>query len=110
MLFEIRLVMNDSLIDFIMVLVEVRWVANYQFIEEGTNAINISSSIMALAHKNLWAHVLWGATERVGPLSFWDNFRQSKICNFNMAVNINKNILWLDISVDDVLIMEVFQT
>ncbi len=37
-------------------------------------------------------------------------FGQTKVSDFDMPININKDVLWLDVSVDYVLLVEILQT
>jgi len=46
----------------------------------------------------------------VRPISLWDDLRQAEVCDLDMAINVDKDILRLDIAIDYVSIMEVFET
>ena len=65
---------------------------------------------MALAHKDLWAHVLGRPTEGVAPLTVLDDLGQTKVRDLNVSVDIYQDILRLDVSVDNILIMQVLKT
>ena len=65
---------------------------------------------MASFLDHLRRHVLSTATEAVGDLpGFESKLGQSEISNFDMAIMINQEILRFEISVDDILLMQVHQ-
>ena len=109
MLCVLWLIVDNASINLVMVLIEMRWEANYKFIEQSTYAIDVCSSVMTLAKKDLRAHVFGRSTKRVRSLPLRDDFGQTKIRNLNMPVNINEYILRLDIPVDNIHVMEVLQ-
>jgi len=47
----------------------------------------------------------------VGVRSYWDTKspRQSKICEFNVSVGINEQVLWFEISMKDTMAVTVVQ-
>ena len=50
MFFELRLIVDDAFVNFVVILIEMRWKSYDQLIEESTNAIDIGSSVMTLTH------------------------------------------------------------
>jgi len=41
----------------------------------------------------------------------WRNdLRKTKVGNFQMAININQDVLWLDVSINDVHVMQMLKT
>lgn len=63
MFFVLGLTINNTFVDFIVVLVEVRWEADHKLIKQRTQTVNVSFSIVTLAKENLWAHVLRRSAE-----------------------------------------------
>lgn len=50
MFFELRLVVDDAFVNFVVILIEMRRESYDKLVEESTNAIDIGSSIMSLTH------------------------------------------------------------
>ena len=50
MFFELRLIVDDAFVNFVVILIEMRWKSYDQLVEESTNAIDIGSSVMSLTH------------------------------------------------------------
>ena len=63
MLLIFRLTIHNTLINFIVILIEMRREADDELIEEGAEAVNIRLSIMPLPEQYLGTHVLGRATE-----------------------------------------------
>lgn len=64
-----------------------------------------------LLSEHLRRHVLRtaavGRGQVVGPDSC---FAETEICDFEVSVHIDHDVLWLDVAVDDVLPVEILQT
>ena len=61
---------------------------------------------MPRSHNHLWREVFWCATERVWLLTILlHDFGQSKVSEHDVAVVIQQNIFWLQVTVDDVAFM-----
>ena len=110
MLLVLWLLIKNSLVYFFVVLIEVRRETNDELVQQSACAVNIRSSVMALTHEYFRAHVLGRATERVRSLALRYNFRQSKISNLNVAIDVNKYILRLDVSIHNFLLVQVLET
>lgn len=59
--------------------------------------------------QDLWGHVLKSATDSIGSGSLGQAAGQTKVCQFQMASFIQKDILHLHIPMDDAQIMEIAQ-
>lgn len=64
--------------------------------------INLGA-LIPLVQKNFWSDVSWGTTLIKDLLSRLDEFRHSKVCNLDSSFSIQKEIVKLDVSVNDVL-------
>ena len=66
---------------------------------------------MALLHDHFRRHILGASTKWVSPVIDRGNFgfRQAKISNVSMAINVNHNILRLKVSVNDVVFVDLLQ-
>ena len=63
---------------------------------------------MPSAH--LWSHVLDGAAERLGERpAFLEDFAEAEVNKFDISVLVEHDVLGLEVSVDDVHGMEVFE-
>ena len=87
MFFIFWLIVDNAFVYLIMILVEMWWKANDQFIKKCTDTIDVRSSIMSLPKQYLGAHVLWRSTKRMGPLSLEYDLGKAKVCDFDMAID-----------------------
>ncbi len=66
---------------------------------------------MSFSHDHFRRHVLRTSTETVGSV-IWGEviwFCQSEICNLDVPINSNKNILWFEVSVNNSFLMQVLK-
>ena len=89
MLFVFWLIVHDAFVYLIMILVEMRWKANDQFIKKCTDTIDVRSSIMSLPEQYLGAHVLWRSAKRMRPLFLGYDLGKAKVCDFDMAIDVD---------------------
>ena len=67
---------------------------------------------MPLFDDDLRGHVFRASTERICPeflLSF-DRLGQTKVCDLDMPVQIQQYIFWLDISVQNLVFVDVLKS
>lgn len=88
----------------------MRWETNHQFVQQGTHAVDVSSFVVSNAFKDLGAHILGAAAEGEGSLLLWDHFAQAKVSDFDVAIDINKDVLRLDVPVDNVQAVNVLKS
>lgn len=62
---------------------------------------------MACSLQHLWRHVLRRSAERVRLLSLRNHFGETEISNSDVAINVNEDILWLNVSVNYVSLVQV---
>ena len=104
------LIVDNAFVYLIMILVEM-WRKSYdQFIKKCTDTIDVRSSIMSLPKQYLRAHVLRRSTKRMGPLFHSYDLRKTKVCDFNMAIDVDQYILRFDITINNVHVMKVFKS
>lgn len=65
MFIVLGLIVYNSFVDFVVVLVEMRRETNDEFVEKSTDAVDVSESVVTLAHEDFWAHVLRTSAERM---------------------------------------------
>ena len=83
------LIVDNAFVYLIMILVEMRWKANDQFIKKCTNTIDVRSSIMSLSKQYLGAHVLWRSAKWMRSLFLGYDLGKAKVCNFDMAIDVD---------------------
>ena len=105
----LRLVVDNALVDLVVVLVEVGREADYQLVQESAQAVDVGASVVAVALEDFGAHVFWGAAEGIAFLAFWDFLGETEIGDFDVAIDIDEDIFWLDVSVDDVQAMQMLK-
>ena len=62
---------------------------------------------MAAVEDDLGRHVLGGAAERPGLVTLWDHLGEAKVHHFDVALGIQKQVLGLEIPIDDALAVQV---
>ena len=56
---------------------------------------------------DLWCNVLWRSAVRISPShSLHTLLRQTKISDLDVAISIEKHVLWLKIAIDDTVLVE----
>ena len=67
---------------------------------------------VGVLHNHFRSQILGGANKTLShPTIFFAQslFAQTKICESNVALAVNQDVLWLDISIHNTLVMEVFK-
>lgn len=64
---------------------------------------------MILTRENFWSHVARRSTSFTAII-FLQNLRNAHICNSEVALLIQNQILWLNVPMDNILFMHVFQS
>ena len=64
---------------------------------------------MILSTHHFWSHVAWSPTGICGIIGL-DETGNSKISGAKVAFIVKNEVLWLDVSMDDVVEMEIFET
>ena len=66
---------------------------------------------MSVGLDNLRREILWGAAESVGHAAIRGllDLGQAKICELEVTLRVEKHVLWLEISVDDTVLVQVLQ-
>jgi hypothetical protein len=101
---------DNALVNLVVVLVEVRRKSYDKLVEQSTNTVDICSLIVALTRQYLRAHVLWGPAEAMAPLAFLYNFGQAKVCNLEVAIDVNQDVFWLDVPINNFQVVHELQT
>lgn len=83
--------------------------AGDHLIQHGAEAVVIDAVAVGLAVQHLRTHVLSGAAVSLVQNVFALHFRQTEVCKLDVAVDVDEYILRLEISVDNVLSMNVLQ-
>ena len=65
---------------------------------------------MTSLDKDLWCQIVWSTAEGEGLLVSFDDLGQTEVGEANVAVFVHQDILWLKISVDDILLVQVAQS
>jgi hypothetical protein len=63
--------------------------------------------VVSFARHNFWSQIVWRSTQR--PCNVWDLLGEPKIRNLEMSMPVEQQVFWLQIPVDDLLRVEVFQ-
>ena len=63
---------------------------------------------MTFTLDDLWGKILRCATQGKGPVSH--HFGETKVCDLHMAVTIYQQILWFEISIRDVHLMQIIES
>lgn len=83
------------------------WEADNHLISENTKSPPIYLEGMTLFFKNLRGKIFRCTTERVSLLVLLKNLCKSKICQTNESIFLHQDIFWLQVSIDNLLIMKM---
>lgn len=75
--------------------------------ENSSRFLPVNRLVVALRGDDFWSEVVRRAAKRPGDI--WHIFGEAKISDLDMTMTIEEKIFGLEISVDDVLSVEVFQ-
>lgn len=112
---EYQRLFDDVFVDIegILSLLTKRYVPAHEFVETDPNRPQIHQMVVPLPAYDFWSHVVWSPDDRKGT---WNqasavlhHFGGSHIDQFQVAVFIHHKVFRLDVSVDDVVLMEVLQ-
>jgi hypothetical protein len=83
---------------------------NHHLIEQDATGPNVQRVIVAALLQHFWGQVVHSTAERKPSLDWLcslDPHTPTKVCYFEDIIRIDKQILWLQITVNDVLRMQI---
>lgn len=83
------------------------WVSSEHFVDQYAQGPPVDSLSMALIKKYLGSNVLWSSANGVSPLS--NNLSKPKVNELEIAVSANHDVLWLQVSVYNILRLEILE-
>jgi len=84
------------------------WTAYHHLIQQDPSTPNVQRLVVALALYHLWCEVIQSAAERGAQRM--GHCTPTKVCNFEHVVMVHQEILWLDVSMDNVVCMKVHES
>lgn len=106
-----KLLGDDVLLHLSLVWVIVRWQPSNQFIEQHAQAVEIQRPSIGLIEQQFWAKIFRTAAYGLGLIEFGEVFlRKSKVSEPEMTPFINENIFWLEVSVQNVVLVKMFDS
>ena len=98
----------DQILHPVLVTMEERSDADYEFIKEDAYCPPVNSVIVTVADDHLWWQVLRCATEWVWLIFFaGSHFCKAEICQKKIPVFIEKNVFRLQITVQDIFLVQM---
>lgn len=111
MLGEGQLFIDNRVFDLFLVPTIERGQPSDQLIKQGSQRIEVNSVRVPSLLNHLGRHILCAPTEAVGDFSgFKADLRESEVGDLNVSVVIDEEILGFEVTVDDVLLMQVHET
>lgn len=103
---------NRRVLDQVVHLVLIRVVkgryADDHLVDEDAECPPVESFVVSAAHDHLRREILGRAAERVRLLTVsLHNLGQTEVSQHNVAVVVQKNVLWLEIAVDYITLVQV---
>lgn len=83
-------------------------VSGYCIVRGKDNGLPVHRLVVSLGGNYFRSKVIWSSTQ--GPSDIGDILRETKVCNLQMAMTIEEKILWLEITVDDLVMVQVLQS
>lgn len=81
-----------------------------QLIKQGSQRVEVNSVRMPSLLNHLRRHVLCASAEAVGDLSGLEaDLREAEVGDLDVSVVIDEEVFWFEVSVDDVLLMQVHE-
>lgn len=107
---EIRFLILDILVELFAIFV-VEWrQTNQHFVDNCAERPPVSCLAVTLSLQDFGTQVFCGATQTVSVLGTLNVFlTKAEICKSDVAVRANQHVLWLQISVENVLVVEVLE-
>lgn len=85
------------------------YLAHDQFVENYAEPIKVDQLVVRVPQKHLWRHVAWSAAGVVRVVGALDP-RDAEVCQVQVPVFIEHQILWLDVSMNDALRVDVIES
>ena len=104
---EVKLTYCDSSVYLIWILIVKGRVSSKHFEDKNAKSPPIHTMIMPYAHNYFWSKVFWCTTESECSVS--NLFRESKVCNLQVAISSYEQILGFHIAVCDPLFVQILQ-
>lgn len=98
---------SDRTVHKMLIFVEEWRDTDKHFIKQNSQSPPIHCVIVALSGQHLGGQVLCRATKRPGNLVFVDLGGETEICQQQVAIAIEQDIFWLEVPVNDILLMEM---
>ena len=77
------------------------------FVEENPKGPPVNWFSVSLVQENLRCQILWSSTK--SKCSIFDFLGESEVCDLDIAILGNENVLGLEISVDDIALVQIFK-
>ena len=104
---ELDLALEDLLVDGHWVLI-IEWIdSSNHLVRQNSESPPVNWLAVTFIEEHLWGQILWGTAKSVG--SGLAVFGKSEVCQFQVALLINQNILWLQISVNNVQRVQILE-
>lgn len=105
---ELIITVHDLLVDTKGVVIVEGRVAGQHLENQDSERPPIHILVVALGLDNLRSEVLWCATKSVGLV--FDYLGETKIGDLNVALTIDEQVLWLEVSVGDFHLVKVIES
>ena len=84
-----------------------RWQPSHHLEQNCSQAVVVYSVAVWLSIQHLWGHVLSATTVRFIESVFFSYLRKTEISQFYVAVYVNEDVLGLEVSIKNVLAVDV---
>mmetsp|Transcript_105990 Transcript_105990/g.199617 ORF Transcript_105990/g.199617 Transcript_105990/m.199617 type:complete len:265 (+) Transcript_105990:208-1002(+) len=109
-LWEVDLSCQDLLVDAHRILITEWRLANDHLIDKDTQGPPINWLSVTLVQQNLGSNVLRRAAKRVGPCARLNDLRKPEVCELGVAILAHENVLRLQVTMNDVLAVDVCES
>ena len=106
-LWEMQFSLQNVLVNDERIVISKRVDASNHFVDQNTKCPPVYWFSMALILKNLGSKIFGSSTQGEG--SVFDGFGKPKVCELKVAVRTNEDIFRLEVAVDDVLGVKIFE-
>lgn len=82
--------------------------SGYCIVRGKDNGLPVHRLVVSLGGDYFRSKIIWSSTQ--GPSDIGDILRETKVCNLQVAMAIEQKILWLEITVDDLVMVQVLKS
>ena len=87
------------------------WLTYHHLVQQDPVCPPVHGKSIGLVVDNFWGNIVWGPTECLGSIPIQNSLlAQPKVCNLDVPLLVNHDVVQLEVPVDDTMTVEVEDT